>query len=428
MSNIARTGVIALVATALVSATWATGQAQTPPPQPRPGDPEPRPGESYDPRGIPLGGFRLFPVLELIEQYNTNIFAVDRGKKDDFVTLIQPSLELRSNWNNHMLNFFASAGFGIYSKYSTEDFQDFRVGFNGRLDIQRNWYVYGGVQFNRLHEDRTDPNATSFGKLSKYNQTTANVGYYQKFNRLSVKLDGRFDDYTYLRNNSAGLGTISSRDRDRSEYTESLRLAYEFMDGYEVWVQGGLNQRRYSRRVDSGGVRRSSDGWEVLGGATLDFGGITQLEVFGGYRDQNYDDSRFGHLRGAMFGLTGTWNPLVPLFVKPYVKRSIEETVSTTHIGYWATSFGVNVDYDMRPNIKVHSGFSYTIADYKKAKGAVGAFNRKDDYITFEIGFRYLPTENFFIGPSYQFSTRNSNLSDTDFARHIFMLRIGAQL
>lgn len=425
MSSLARTGAVALVASTLATANWSAADAQT---QPRPDDLEPRKGESYEPVGVPLGGFRLFPQLELIEQYNTNIFATNRGKTDDLITLVQPSLDLRSNWNNHMLNFFASAGFGIYASNSSEDFKDYRVGFNGRLDIQRNWYIYGGAQFSHLHEDRTDPEATSFGKLSQYNQTTANVGYYQKFNRFSVKLDGRFDDYTYTNNRAAGFGIISNRDRDRSEYTESLRLAYEFIDGYEFWVQGGLNQRNYSRRVDSAGFRRSSTGWEVLGGATFDFGGITQLEVFGGYRDQAYDDSRFGHLRGAMFGLTGTWNPIVPLFVKPFVKRSLEETVSTSHIGYWATAFGVNVDYDMRPNIKISSSFSYTIADYKKAKGAVGAANRNDDYIVFDIGVRYLPTENFFIGPAYQFSSRNSNLAGTDFARHLFSLRLGARL
>ncbi len=426
MSSFAKAGAVALVASTLATAGWSTkAEAQS---QPRPDVQEPRKGESYEPIGVPVGGFRLFPVLEVIEQYNTNIFATEHDKKDDLITIVRPSLDLRSNWNNHMLNLFASAGFGIYGSHSSEDYKDFRVGFDGRLDIQRNWYLYGGVQFNHLHEDRADPNATSSGKLDEYNLLSANLGHYVKFNRLSLKLDGRIDDITYTNNKSATPDTISNRDRDRTEYTESLRVAYEFIDNYEAWVQGGLNQRVYSRKVDSGGFRRSSNAWEVLAGATIDFGGITQVEFFGGYRDQNYDDPRFGHLRGPIFGLTGTWNPLVPLFVKPFVKRTIEETVSTDYIGYWATIFGVTVDYDLRPNIKLTSSFSYTIADYKKTKSAVGVTNRSDDYITFEIGLRYLPTENFFIGPSYQFSSRNSNLPDTDFGRHLFSIRIGAQL
>jgi hypothetical protein len=54
--------------------------------------------------------------------------------------------------------------------------------------------------------------------------------------------------------------------------------------------------------------------------------------------------------------------------------------------------------------------------------------SRNDDYIDFQIGLRYLPTENFFIGPSYQFTNRDSNLANTDFGRHIFSLRVGARL
>ena len=424
MRKLAKASAVALVATGVAAAGW-TAEVEA---QPRPGTPEPRKGESYEPIGIRVGGFRLFPVLGLDELYDTNIFATDRGKEDDFITIVKPSLDLRSDWNNHMLNLFASGAFGFYAGHGQQDFQDFRVGFDGRVDIQRNWNVYGGASFNRLHEDRADPNATAFADPNKYDQISANLGYYQKFNRFSVKLDGRFDDYTFVNNRGPAVGAISNPDRDRSEYLETLRLGYEFIEKYEVWIQGGLNQRVYDHRVDSAGFRRSSNAWEVIAGATIDFGGITQVEAYAGYRDQNYDDSRLGHIRGPVFGLTGYWNPLVPLMVKPYIKRSIDETVSTVHSGYWSTAFGVNVDYDMRPNVKITGAFSYTLLDYKKAKGVAGTFDRNDDYLRFEIGLRYLPTENFFIGPGYQFTNRNSNVSGGDFDRHIFFLRAGARL
>jgi opacity protein-like surface antigen len=88
----------------------------------------------------------------------------------------------------------------------------------------------------------------------------------------------------------------------------------------------------------------------------------------------------------------------------------------------------VGVEYDFRPNIKVTAGIAYAIDDYKKAPGAVGVPSRSDDYFAFEIGVRYLPTENFFIGPSYRFTDRNSNISGNDFSRHIIALRVGARL
>ncbi|QQS14160.1 MAG: outer membrane beta-barrel protein [Rhodospirillales bacterium] len=418
-------GVRIAAAAFLVAGTFAGAAAQTP----RPGTVTPGKGENYDPVGMPVGSFRVFPVLELVELYNSNVYATSGGTRDDFVTVVRPGLELRSNWNNHMLNFFTSGAFGFYAKNSRMDYQDFRVGSEFRVDIQRQWNIYGGAQFNRLHEDPGSPNATpnAITDPNKYNQSIANLGYYQRMNRFSARLDGRVDNYKYTNNrNQPGGASITNRDRDRTEWTESLRLGYELVEKYEIWVQGGLNQRNYNRNVDSAGFRRDSTGWEALLGATIDFGGITQVEAFVGYRDQDYSDSRLGHIRGVMFGMTGFWNPIVPLFVKPFVKRTIEETVSTTQAGYWATAFGVNVDYAMRPNVKINGGFSYTINDYKRIN-TPGATSRNDDYINFEIGLRYLPTENFYVGPSYQFTNRNSNAAGNDFSRHLVALRGGVQ-
>jgi hypothetical protein len=431
MNNFARASAVALVAAGFAAGGWPSGdaRAQTPPQvQPRPPTPEPRPGESYEPVGVRVGGFILYPQLELAEQYNTNIFATENHTVDDFITVVRPSLDLRSNWNNHMLNLSASGAFGFYASNTRENYTDYRFGFDGRVDIQRDWNVYGGASFNHLHQDRGDPDATAFASPNEYNKISANAGYYQKFNRFSVRLEGLFDDYTYLNNKGAAAGAIANADRDRSEYTETLRLGYEFIEKYEVWVQGGLNQRRYDRRVDSAGFRRSSTGWGLVGGATIDFGGITQVEAFAGYRAQNYDDSRLGDISGPIFGLAAYWNPLVPLIIKPYVKRTIEETVSTVHAGYWSTVFGVDVDYDFRPNIKITGAFSYSLLNYQKARGAVGTFGRDDDYFRVEIGLRYLPTENFFVGPAYAFTSRNSNISNGDYDRHLFTIRVGARL
>jgi len=176
---------------ALTVAGTATVAAQTQPPS---RDTRPaRAGENYDPVGMPLGSFRLFPALEVQNSYKDNIYAqhVSRGQQGSLVHVFKPSLDLRSNWNNHMLNFYANGGIGLYTASSTENFQDFGVGTNGRFDIQRDWNVYAGGSFNRRHEDRTSPNALTGGNNPvRYNQLAANAGYFQKFNRFSARLDG----------------------------------------------------------------------------------------------------------------------------------------------------------------------------------------------------------------------------------------------
>src|SRR4029079_13116294 len=106
-------------------------------------------------QGVPVGSFRLFPELELDEVYNDNIYATPTGQPGtlgSFIQLIKPTFDLRSDWNNHMLNFFARGNFGFYSASALENFQDFSFGSTGRLHIQRDWNVYGGASFSRAHE------------------------------------------------------------------------------------------------------------------------------------------------------------------------------------------------------------------------------------------------------------------------------------
>ena len=100
-----------------------------------------RESESYELQGVRLGGFKLFGTLEADEVFNDNIYATSNamGKQAAFVQLINPTLALRSDWTNHMLNAYAKGGFGSYSADGARNnYQDISVGADGRLDIQRN--------------------------------------------------------------------------------------------------------------------------------------------------------------------------------------------------------------------------------------------------------------------------------------------------
>lgn len=435
--GVARWSVFLTIALGAAQA-WAQLPTQLPGPPPvplpaqpgpaRPGAIPPGPGENYDPQGIRVGGFLLFPTLELTELFNDNVFATTTNRVSSFVTVIQPRLELRSNWNNHAVNLFAFGALGFYHGASGENFQDFSIGGNGRLDIQRNWYLFGGASFSRRHEERGTPNDQFGPEPNRYFDTQANLGYYQRFNRFFVRLEARWENFSYTNNRSLNIpGIVNNENRNRNEFIETLRVGYELLEGTEVWVQGGLNQRVYDSRFDNLGFERSSTGWEVVVGGTLDLGGITQVEGFAGFRTQDYRDARFGAIRGALFGLSATWNPLPPLFIRPYVRRSIEETNTAGSSGYWSTTFGVNADYRPRPNIRVNAGAAYGFDDYRLNNAVPGTPPRNDRILILEIGVQYRPTENFFIGPSYQYTNRDSNVAGLDFGRNIYMLRGGAQ-
>jgi hypothetical protein len=385
---------------------------------------------NYEAKGMAVGSFRLFPDLELDEVFNDNLYATPAGQSPTaaFVQLIKPTLDLRSDWNNHMLNIFLRGGFGFYSGgNSILNYQDLSAGFDGRVDIQRTWNVYGGASFNRRHEDPGSPNVTTFVAQTIYNQIATNVGYYQEFNRLNVRLDGRMDNYTYFNNGlGPGQGVIPNSDRDRTEFREAARFGYEFSPGYQVWMRGSLNQRTYATVPDSQGFNRNSTGWDVVGGVTVDLGGITSFEAFAGYLQQNYQDNQFQTISAPQFGLTGYWNPMRELLIKPFVRRTIEDSALATAVSYISTAFGTDVTYNFRPNIEVDAHGDYTIANYGFFPGVTS--QRYEQYLTLRASVLYRPTPNFYIGPSYQYLNRDSNQPLSSYGQNMVMLRLGARL
>ena len=409
----------------------AVGQPQQRDERPDERSPAVRESETYDPKGVRLGGFKLFGTLEADEVFNDNIYATSNatGKQAAFIQLINPTLELKSDWANHMLNAYAKGGFGFYSvDGARNNYQDISVGADGRLDIQRNWNVYGGASWNRRHDEFGTPNTpTGIGlPVTVYNQSTANVGYFQTFNRFNVRLDGRFDNYNFF-NNGLGptQGVIPNSDRNRNEFREALRFGYQFSPGYEIWVRGSLNQRQYFQ-LDSSGLDRSSNGFDIVGGMIIDLGGITAVEIFAGYLQQTYVSGQFSTISTPTFGLIGYWNPIRGVWVKPFIRRTVDDSALQGTAAYINTSGGLDVNYHVLPNVRLDGHADYTVADYTAL--SPGTSNQYDQYFTFRAGVQYLPTPNFYVGPTYQFIHRTSNQFNADYDQNVIMLRLGARL
>src|SRR4051812_41766878 len=75
-----------------------------------------RAAESYDAPGVRAGSFLIFPDLQLGEDLNDNIYATSAatGKTASFIQLVIPAIDAKSQWSNHMLNFFARGALGFY--------------------------------------------------------------------------------------------------------------------------------------------------------------------------------------------------------------------------------------------------------------------------------------------------------------------------
>ena len=380
--------------------------------------------------GMPLGSFRLYPTLDLRAGYDSNVFAQPAGQQvSSAYEAIRPSLDLRSDWSNHMLNFNAYGAFGFYNNASTQNYQNFGVLTDGRFDIQRDWYLTASGGFARTTEALGTPDVAFAQSPTVVNTIPVNLAMFQRFNRLFYQASASLARYSYQDNSTISTQTLPSGSRDRTEYGENLRAGYEIRDGWDIWAQGGLNQRRYLQQFNTASQQRDSNGWTITGGSTIDLGGVSKLEGFVGYSQQTYLNPGLT-TPAVVFGLAGVWNGYEPLIVRPFVVRAINETAYTNYQDYLSTTIGSEFLYTITSDWQLNAGASFSLLNYTPVPGTTsGAFTHTDNFYRASLGALYSIYPQLQIGPLYEFAAGNGPdpATSPNYNRHIIMLRIVAK-
>lgn len=380
-----------------------------------------------DPLGIRAGSFIFYPQLSVAGKYDDNLYATKTNETDDFITIISPEVQLRSNWSNHALNLYAGGEAGYYSGNDSEDYTDYYVGFDTRLDVSRNSNLTAAAQYQGLHEERWFPNSEiPVGDVSvepiEYRLLTTRADYRHQFNRFSLGLLGRFDRFDYdngIRVSDASV--INNNDRNRDAWRGALRMGYEVSPGLEFFGRGTYYVVAYDVEAagDDNGLDRDSTGYEAVAGTAFDVTGVTFGELFAGYRRQEADDVTLQPIEGAQYGGAVTWNPSGLTTIKGDIARSIEETTEAGSLGFFATRYGLAVDHELLRNLLLGLNASYTTRNYD-------GIDRDDNYVRGGLYAKYLMNRNLYVSLDYGYAERRSNV-DEDFVKNVYMLRLQTQ-
>jgi hypothetical protein len=380
-----------------------------------------RPRTDYDPIGARVGGFLFYSDLSVQESYNSNVFYTSSNTKGDWITAINPSLDLKSDWNQHALNFHADFDDVIYKRFSVNSFKDYTFGTDGRLDIQRDARAFAGfgyaVRHLPVYSPNNVPNTTS---PIEYSDLSANLSGEKEFNRLSLRLDTNYDRYEYSNTPLAAGGFVQYSLNNYDEKRVALRTAYEFVPGRQVYLLTGGNFRDYDSSADINGFNRTSRGYTAAVGTKFDLTGVMFLDAFVGYRSQMYDDPRLKKLSGLATGAQLTWNVTRLTTVTGSVTRDIQETILAGASGYFATLLQVRADHELLRNLLLNVSAGYENDDF-------GSIGRTDNYYLAGTGAKFLINHNFWVSGGYNFAHRDSAQAG-NFDDHIFFARISAHL
>jgi hypothetical protein len=357
----------------------------------------------YDAQGQRLGSFILLPTLDITETYSSNVYASTDDVRHDFFTTITPIVSLNSGWDRNFLGATLGGEIDRYAKYVSENISNFNSLVSGRYDILQDVYLTANGGYQILHEPRGSPNDVNGEFPTEYHVAHGELGFVKENSIIGLKINGSITHYNYFDVPSSITDQpIIETDRDRTEYDITAEASYELAPQYRAILRASGNERSYDQRIDFGGYQRSSTGYQVDAGVSLNISAKVDGEFYIGYLQQNFDDPRFTNAGGLGFGANLLWNVDGLTSVRGTLSRTVEETIVTTASSFIQTALSVSVEHEFRKNILADVSFNYAHQDYQD-------LGRVDDIYGFNVEAKYLLTRNLVTSLNVGYTSKVSN-------------------
>lgn len=385
----------------------------------------------FEPIGVRMGSFVLFPEISATLSRDDNIFTTNGNEKSDTLLHIKPSASLNSNWGRHGANIYLDTDIVRHDKFDNEDWADVKLDANGWLDIQSSGKLKGQAKVASLHEDRYSPN-NEFGlEPMDFSLKSILLGYEHRMNRLTATISYSRADYNFDDVNSldafGAIRVIDGDDRDRSEDTTTLKLAYEVSPSLSGFISGTSRIVEYDDRFDSSGLQRSSDGYSISTGVTLELTHLLVGDVYISYSNQDYDDARLPSISHFNLGTNLTWRPTGLTIVQGKIEGQVVDAIEDGVSGFFRTSYALQVDHELQRNILLLGKMLYAQDDFEGL--SIGATHtRDDDTIQLGLGMKYLFNRHLYLSGDYNYARRNSNFNLADYNQNVFQVSLGARL
>ena len=318
--------------------------------------------EPFDPVGIRIGSFILFPELELGGGYFSNVFRSPNAS-GDVAADVKPAMRLVSNWSAHALEFRANGNLSFYNDFDTENDQGYLVEGRGRLDVTRKTNIQALISREQAQESRSALDASSVGTRAGVTTDRAEASLNHRFNRLGLQFRGSVADFAF--GDTQNLGVVTNNaSRDYKAYEEAVRATWEFKPTLLPFAEVAINQREYDGLASSDLISRTSQGQRYRLGVS--FGNTSQIlrgEVSLGYGVQTPNDGRLKSLDGLLVDANATWR-VTDLTSLLFTARSDISETSTANVGgAFFHSLAVEARHSLRSYLIGSAGLSYASQD-----------------------------------------------------------------
>ena len=384
----------------------------------------------FQPQGLNLNGLYILPAFIYTGMYNDNVFANDSFKKSSFVSEFSPRLALLSDWNKHAANLSLSADLGRNDTFSSEDYDDWAITVDGKIDIKRSENIYGGVSMIRDHIERTSPNDAGGLTPTEFDKNSLFAKYRRRTGQFLFDVGANIEKRNYY--NVAGIrsGTIiviDNNQRDRTITTLQAGTSYEYLRNLNTFMRFKIEQRDYDNLQTSTNNDRSSDDYEASIGFDLDLDGILVGNIAIGYASRNYIQP-FPDISEPVINASVNWNISRLTTLRLDTDRTIRETFIDSFSGYLSTTAEFGIDHELRRNLLLNGSFIYRRDEY----AGIGNSTRDDKTYDIVVGSTYTLSRNLSASIQYHYLERksvriNTGNRSSDFINNVIFIQLQTQ-
>lgn len=356
--------------------------------------------KTIEQKSSPLSSFVVKPTFSVTGGYDSNIFLTENNVVGDKRVEYRPGVTVQSDWGRHS---FAVTAFGLLGRYvenTNENFDDYQIQTNGRLDIHDNkkLELLAGVAQRHEERDEEDDPGQGFKPTISFNKF-ANL----TFEYLADVFLTRFSfdvEHQDFKNSAA----VNNDARDETIIETSLRLGYEFSPGTSVFVEPNGDMRIFDQSRDAAG--NLQDNWAVgsLVGMTVDVTGVTFLEFGVGFEYRSFDNPLFDSEFNFDFSVSHIWNVTDLISLTTDIGRGFEDSATPGVSGVTDYNLSTVLDYEFLDYVIVSAGIGLSLSE-------TGQTNRQDIDVSPTLGVQYLVNENWTAQLDLGYTTRDSNVA-----------------
>jgi polysaccharide biosynthesis protein VpsM len=369
--------------------------------------------DSDGPRGITLTeGVGLYPYLNFSYGRNNNLFLANTNRRSSDVATYNPGLRLVAEGRSMKFGLSHDITMGRFAQSSADNYTNYNTAATGEFVISSSAGLKLGMDYTKSHDPRGSTDRGVSGEPDEYRSSGPSFLFAYGANDAKgrIEVEAGTTDRRYLNNRASTVG--SDRDTDNFAGRFFFRVAPKTSLILEA-REGRLDYKLSTSQQDSKERR-------YLVGVTWDATAATSGTVKVGRIRKDFAVSTRRDSSSTGWEANITWKPLSYSKVDFFTTKSVSES---TGLGDFtlAKRYGTSWTHGWNSRLTSTASLSRTDEDF------IGS-TRADKTDSLGLKLDYKVMRWLTVGGEVTNTSRDSNSSNFNYKKNLYLLTIGATL